>query len=136
MFAFIIRRIFQAVAVMAVVSMISFSLFNYVGDPVDNMVGQEATLEQRARIRDKLGLDDPFIVQYARFVSNAVQGEFGISYRIKRPVSAIIVERIPATIELVAVSAVIAFPPACRCPIDPIWVHRRRHARLFGATGV
>lgn len=93
---------------MAVVSLISFSLFNYVGDPVDNMVGQEASLEERQRIRDALGLDDPFLSQYIRFVGNAVQGEFGISYRIKRPVSSVIVERIPATLELVLVSAVIA----------------------------
>lgn len=93
---------------MAVVSFISFSLFSYVGDPVDNMVGQEATLETRQKIRDALGLDDPFIVQYARFVGNAVQGEFGISLRIKRSVSELIVERIPATLELVFISAIIA----------------------------
>jgi peptide/nickel transport system permease protein len=93
---------------MAIVSFISFSLFNYVGDPVDNMVGQEATMEDRLRIREQLGLEDPFIFQYARFVANAVRGEFGISYRIKRPVAAVIVERIPATLELVFVSAIIA----------------------------
>ena len=108
MLSFIVRRLLQAFAVMAFVSLISFSLFNFVGDPVDNMVGQEATLEDRARIRDVLGLDDPIFVQYARFVGNAVRGEFGVSYRIRRPVSAIIVERIPATLELVFVSAVIA----------------------------
>ena len=93
---------------MAIVSFISFSLFNFVGDPVDNMVGQEATMEDRLRIREELGLEDPFVLQYARFVANAIQGEFGISYRIKRPVANVIVERIPATLELVFVSAVIA----------------------------
>ena len=93
---------------MAIVSFISFSLFNYVGDPVDNMVGQEATMEDRLRIRQELGLEDPFVLQYVRFVRNALQGEFGISYRIKRPVAAVIVERIPATLELVFVSAIIA----------------------------
>lgn len=108
MLFFIVRRLLQAVAVMAVVSLIAFSLFNFVGDPVDNMVGQEASLEERKRIRDVLGLDDPVHVQYFRFVGNALQGEFGNSYRIKRPVSKIIVERIPATLELVFVSAVIA----------------------------
>ncbi len=108
MLTFIARRFLQAFAVMAVVSFISFSLFNYVGDPVDNMVGQEATLETRERIRIALGLEDPFVVQYARFLGNAVQGEFGISYRIRRSVSELIVERIPATLELVFVSAVIA----------------------------
>ncbi|MEM7253365.1 MAG: ABC transporter permease [Pseudomonadota bacterium] len=108
MLSFVVWRLLQAFAVMAFVSLISFSLFNFVGDPVDNMVGQEATLEDRQRIRDVLGLDDPILIQYARFVGNAVRGEFGISYRIRRPVSSIIVERIPATLELVFVSAVIA----------------------------
>lgn len=108
MLTFISRRLMQAIAVMAIVSFISFSLFNYVGDPVNNMVGQEATLEDRERIRISLGLDDPFVLQYARFVGNAIQGEFGLSYRIKRPVSELIVERLPATLELVLVSAVIA----------------------------
>jgi peptide/nickel transport system permease protein len=93
---------------MAIVSFISFSLFNFVGDPVDNMVGQEATMEDRLRIRDQLGLEDPFVVQYLRFVGNAIQGDFGLSYRIKRPVAAVIAERIPATLELVLVSAIIA----------------------------
>ena len=108
MLTFIARRFLQAFAVMAVVSLISFSLFNYVGDPVDNMVGQEASLEKREQMRIALGLEDPFVVQYVRFIGNAVQGEFGLSYRIKRSVSELIVERIPATLELVFVSAVIA----------------------------
>ena len=108
MLAVIARRFLQAFGVMAVVSLIAFSLFNYVGDPVDNMVGQEASREDRLRIRQELGLQDPFFVQYLRFVGNAAQGEFGLSYRIKRPVATLIVERIPATLELVLVSAVIA----------------------------
>jgi len=108
MITYIARRMLQALVVMAAVSFISFSLFNYVGDPVDNMVGQEATLEDRAYIRQALGLEDPFYIQYARFLQNAVQGEFGISYRTKRSVTEMIVERLPATLELVFVSAVIA----------------------------
>ena len=93
---------------MAAVSLISFSLFNFVGDPVNNMVGQEATREDRVRIRQELGLDDPIFTQYARFMGNALQGDFGLSYRIKRPVSTLIKERLPATLELVLVSAIIA----------------------------
>ena len=108
MLTFITRRLLQAIVVIAVVSFISFSLFNFVGDPVDNMVGQEATLETRAMIRDKLGLNDPFVVQYVRFMGNALQADFGISYRTKRSVSEMIAERLPATIELVFVSAIIA----------------------------
>lgn len=108
MLAYIVRRLGQSVLVMAAVSLISFSLFNFVGDPVNNMVGQEASREERVRIRQDLGLDDPIFVQYFRFVGNAVKGEFGLSYRIKRPVDDLIKERLPATLELVAVSAVIA----------------------------
>jgi len=87
--------------VMAVVSAISFSLFNFVGDPVNNMVGQDATREQRIEIRQQLGLDDPILVQYQRFMLNVAQGDFGLSYRIKQPVSQLILERLPATLELV-----------------------------------
>ncbi len=108
MFVFILRRLAQSVLVMAVVSAIAFSLFNFVGDPVNNMVGQDATREDRVRIRQELGLDDPVLTQYVRFLGNAVQGEFGLSYRIKRPVDQLILERLPATLELVFVSAIIA----------------------------
>jgi peptide/nickel transport system permease protein len=108
MFGVIARRLLQSLAVMAVVSAVSFALFNFVGDPVNNMVGQEASREERVRIRQSLGLDDPILTQYVRFVGNAVQGDFGLSYRIRRPVDDLILERLPATLELVAVSAVIA----------------------------
>lgn len=108
MLSYILRRLGQSVLVMAAVSLISFSLFNFVGDPVNNMVGQEATREDRVRIRQELGLDDPIFIQYVRFVGNAVRGEFGLSYRVRRPVDDLIKERLPATLELVAVSAVIA----------------------------
>ncbi|MGD1925204.1 MAG: ABC transporter permease [Paracoccaceae bacterium] len=108
MFTFILKRLGQSVLVMAVVSAISFSLFNFVGDPVNNMVGQDATREQRLEIREALGLDDPITTQYARFMGNALQGEFGLSYRIKQPVDELILARLPATLELVFVSALIA----------------------------
>jgi peptide/nickel transport system permease protein len=108
MLAYVIQRALQAVAVMLVVALVSFVLFNFVGDPVDNMVGQEASYEERETMRDNLGLNDPFIVQFGRFVGNAVQGEFGISYRLQRPVAALISERMPATLELVAASAFLA----------------------------
>jgi peptide/nickel transport system permease protein len=108
MFSFILRRLLQSAMVMAIVSAVSFSLFNFVGDPVNNMVGQDATREQRIEIRQQLGLDDPIITQYTRFIGNILQGEFGLSYRIKRPVDQLILERLPATLELVFVSALIA----------------------------
>ena len=108
MLAFIIQRLFQALIVMMVVGIISFSLFQFVGDPVNNMLGPEGTTEQREKLREKLGLNDPIPIQFVRYAGNAVKGEFGLSYRIGKPVDELIAERLPATIELVAVSAVIA----------------------------
>jgi len=108
MAAFVIRRLIQSVLVMLVVAFVAFSLFNFVGDPINNMVGQETTLEQREELRERLGLDDPFPVQFARFVINAAQFNFGVSYRMARPVADVIGERLPATLELAAVSAVFA----------------------------
>ena len=108
MLTFVLKRLGQSLLVMAVVSAISFSLFNFVGDPVNNMVGQDATREQRQEIREALGLDDPILTQYMRFMGNALTGEFGLSYRIKQPVDDLIMARLPATLELVFVSAIIA----------------------------
>ena len=108
MLSFILKRLAQSLLVMAIVSAVSFSLFNFVGDPVNNMVGQDATREQRVEIRQQLGLDDPILTQYTRFVGNMLQSDFGLSYRIKRPVDDLILERLPATLELVFVSAIIS----------------------------
>ena len=108
MIAFVIQRLIQAVLVMLVVGLISFSLFQFVGDPVNNMVGQEASVEQREALRDQLGLNDPIPIQFATWVGNAAKGEFGLSYRMGKPVGELIAERLPATLELVGLSAVIA----------------------------
>jgi peptide/nickel transport system permease protein len=105
MLAFILRRLLQAVIVMLTVAFIAFMLFQYVGDPVTNLLGQDATPEQRAQLRADLGLDQPFFVQFAHFVQNAVQGEFGLSLRQGRKVSSLIVERLPATLELALLAA-------------------------------
>jgi peptide/nickel transport system permease protein len=107
MLAFILRRLAQAVIVMLTVAFIAFMLFQYVGDPVTNLLGQDATPQQRLQLRADLGLDQPFPVQFARFVGNAVKGEFGLSLRQGRKVSSLIVERFPATLELAAVAALI-----------------------------
>ncbi len=108
MIAFVIRRLLQSIAVMLTVGLIAFSLFNYVGDPINNMVGQDTTLEERAQLRETLGLNDPFLVQYGRYLARAAQGNFGISYRHRRPVSVLIAERLPATLELSLVAALLA----------------------------
>jgi len=108
MLVFILRRLAQAIIVMVTVAFIAFMLFQYVGDPVTNLLGQDATQEQRDQLRRDLGLDQSFVVQFGRFIGNAVQGEFGLSLRQGRKVSALIVERFPATLELSLSAAVIA----------------------------
>jgi peptide/nickel transport system permease protein len=108
MLAYILRRLVQAALVMLAVGLIAFSLFRFVGDPVLFMLGQDATPEDRARVTRSLGLDQPFYVQYASFVGRAVQGEFGLSLRQVQPVSRLIAERLPATLELSMVAALFA----------------------------
>jgi peptide/nickel transport system permease protein len=108
MLAFILRRLAQAVLVMLVVGLIAFSLFRFVGDPVLIMLGQDATPEQRKELTHSLGLDRPFYVQYASFLGNALHGEFGLSLRQVQPVSKLIVDRLPATLELSFVAAFLA----------------------------
>jgi peptide/nickel transport system permease protein len=106
--AFILRRVVQSAAVMAVVAFIAFGLFNFTGDPVTFMVGQDATIEDRVRLRTDLGLDLPFYVQFARFAGHAVRGDFGLSLRQGRAVSTLLRERFPATLELSLAAAVLA----------------------------
>jgi peptide/nickel transport system permease protein len=108
MFAFILTRLAQAVMVMLTVALVSFALFNYVGDPVALMMGQDSTEQDRINLRADLGLDKPFYVQFGKFVGNAVKGEFGLSLKQARPVSTIIKERLPATLELAIVAMLIA----------------------------
>ncbi len=108
MLAFILQRLWQAVLVMLTVAFTAFMLFQYVGDPVTNLLGQDATPEQRQQLRADLGLDQSFPVQFVKFVGNAVQGEFGLSLRQGRKVSSLIVERFPATLELALAAGAIA----------------------------
>ncbi|MFA7606386.1 MAG: ABC transporter permease [Rhodocyclaceae bacterium] len=108
MLAFILRRLLQSVLVMLTVALVAFGLFRYIGDPINNMVGQEATLLEREQLRESLGLNDPVPMQFARFVGNALRGEFGISYRMARPVTDVILERLPATLELALISGTAA----------------------------
>ncbi|MEJ6021062.1 ABC transporter permease [Ramlibacter sp. PS4R-6] len=108
MFAFILRRLFQAAIVMVAVAFIAFLLFQYVGDPVVFLLGQDATPQQIRELRRDLGLDQPFYVQFMHFLGNAAQGEFGLSLRQGAKVSRLIGERFPATLELALVAAVIA----------------------------
>ncbi|MCY6380175.1 ABC transporter permease [Hoeflea prorocentri] len=108
MLAYAIKRTFQAVVVLFIVGLVAFSMFRFVGDPIDNMLGQERTEADVERLRTQLGLDEPFPVQYYKFMRNAAHGDFGVSYRQGRPVADILAERAPATLELAAVSGLLA----------------------------
>jgi peptide/nickel transport system permease protein len=108
MIAYLLRSVTQAALVMLAVAFIAFSMFRYVGDPVASIVGQDATLKDRAELAESLGLNDPFPIQFGRFVINALQGDFGISYRQGRPVADLLIERLPATLELALLSAAAA----------------------------
>ncbi|KKC37307.1 ABC transporter permease [Devosia epidermidihirudinis] len=108
MLAFVVRRLLQSVIVMLVVAFIAFLVFRYVGDPVTSMLGQDSTIADHEELRERLGLNQPFYIQFYHFVTNALQGQFGISYRLQQPVAKLIMERLPATIELALASATIA----------------------------
>lgn len=108
MIAYVIQRLLQALLVVAVVGVVSFSLFRYVGDPVNNMLGQDATLAERQALHERLGLDRPVLLQFAGFAKETLSGNFGVSYRLGRPVLELILERLPATLELSLSSALLA----------------------------
>ena len=105
MFGFLIRRVIQSIFVMLAVALIAFMMFRFMGDPVNSMVAENATTEERDAVRERLGLDQPIWVQYGRFVARAATGDFGLSWRNARPVSTLLAERFPATAELVLVAA-------------------------------
>ena len=141
MVAYVLRSVAQAILVLLVVGLIAFSMFRFVGDPVANLVGQEASQADRLELAERLGLNDPIIVQFGRFVGDIAQGEFGMSYRHGRKVSDLIAEKLPATVELAVLSALFAtvvgvilgvytairrdgwLGPAC-------WLFQRRAGRL------
>ncbi len=104
----IARRLLQAFVVLLLVALVAFTIFRFIGDPVESLLGQEATVADRQALIERMGLEDPIPVQYFRFVGNALQGDFGISYRTAEPVSTLIAERLPATLELAFVSALFA----------------------------
>ena len=139
MFAFVLSRILQAIPVLLVVALIAFAMFTYIGDPVSALVGQDATAEQRDTMRHVLGLDQPFYVQYFGFLWRALHGDFGLSYRIGRPVAGLLLERLPATIELVLTAALFAM--AVGVPLGVYTgIHRNsalsRGVMIFSLIGV
>ena len=108
MLALIVQRLSQAVLVLVVVAFIAFLMFRFVGDPIESILGVEATLADRAALAERLGYNDPLPVQFFDFLSRVVRGDFGTSHRLSQPVGELILERLPATLELALVSAIFA----------------------------
>ena len=136
MLAFIIRRLIQSIVVMLVVGLIAFVMFRFVGDPVDQMVGLETSIEDRERLRETLGLNAPLPMQFWNFISSAAMGDFGTSYQFKRPVVDMLGDRLPATLELALVSAIFAL-----CAGIPMGVFTALHkdsvlTKLFQAVSL
>ncbi len=107
MFAYLVKRVFQAAAVMFVISLISFAIQDNLGDPLRELVGQSVSEETRQELRDELGLNDSFLVQYGRFAWNALHGNLGTSYFFKEPALTVILKKLPATLELVFGASII-----------------------------
>ncbi|UUZ78235.1 ABC transporter permease [Polaromonas sp. P1(28)-13] len=131
MLRFLIGRLANGAIVMVLVSMLSFSLFNFIGDPVSNLVGENATVNERDAMRKSLGLDQPLPLQYLKFVGRAVQGEFGVSYRNIEPVSRVIASRLPATLELSLIAAILALGVGI-----PMGVYAGLHPRSLLTRGL
>lgn len=108
MLALVIRRLLQSLAVMLVVSLLAFVMFRYAGDPVNQMVGAETTPAERQMVRESLDLDQPTLVQFARYVGRVVTLDFGVSYQFRQPVTKLLAERLSATLELSFVAALIS----------------------------
>src|ERR1700759_1834454 len=108
MLAFTLRRAIQAIGVMISVGIISFSMFRFAGDPVNQIVSLDTPPAERAAVRQSLGLDDPVMVQFARYFANAAQFKFGVSYQFRQPVSDLLIQRMPATLELATCATVLA----------------------------
>ena len=129
MFKVLLSRLGQAALVMLVVSAVSFVMFRYVGDPVATMSRENASVEEKAELRRSLGLDQPLVVQYGRFLTRTLSGDLGISYRNQRPVTELIAERLPATLELVIVatflSLALGIPLGVLCALKPNGVAAR-----------
>ncbi|MDO6499502.1 ABC transporter permease [Photobacterium sanguinicancri] len=107
MFTFLVKRLFQALIVMFVISLVAFAIQDNLGDPLRELVGQSVSEAERQQLRDDLGLNDPFVTKYSRFLSNAVQGDLGTSYFFKRPAAEVILDKLVATLELVFGAAMI-----------------------------
>ena len=136
MIAFVVRRVFASIGVMIAVGLIAFAMFRFVGDPVNQMVGVETSVAERAQLREELGLNEPVSVQALRFLANAARFDFGVSYQFKQPVADLIGARMPATLELAFVASILSLVAGI-----PMGVYSALHrdsalSRLFQALSL
>ena len=136
MIAFVLRRLGGSIGVLIEVGLIAFAMFRFVGDPVNQMVGVETSVQERAQLTHQLGLDQPVIVQAARFLVNAARLDFGVSYQFKQPVADLIGARMPATLELALVASILSLAAGV-----PMGVYTALHrdsalSRLFQALSL
>src|SRR5580658_8803615 len=136
MIALILGRVIASIGVLIAVGLIAFAMFRYVGDPVNQMVGIETSVQEREQLRHQLGLDQPAIVQAARFLTNAARLDFGVSYQFKQPVADLIGARMPATLELALVASILSL--AAGVPMGVYSALRRESAlaKLFQALSL
>ena len=130
MIVFLIKRLANAALVMLAVALMAFLIFRFVGDPVQLMVNEQTTQAEKDALRENLGLNDPVAVQFLRFVGNAVQGDFGVSYRNQQEVMSLIAERFPATIELVLLATIISLVVGV-----PLGVYTAIHRGSWASAG-
>ncbi|MGN1290274.1 MAG: ABC transporter permease [Bradyrhizobium sp.] len=136
MLAFTLRRLLQAIGVMLAVGVIAFAMFRFAGDPVNQMVSIDTSAAQRAEIRHSLGLDDPVLVQFGRYFINALQFKFGVSYQFRLPVSSLLAERVPATLELAICATVLAMVAGILMGVYSALRRDTILARLFQAVSL
>ena len=140
MFYFILKRMVQSIFVMLAVAFLAFSLFRFVGDPITQMTGVETSVADQERLREELGLNDPFVYQYIRFTGDMLQGDFGFSYRTRQPVAEMIADRVPATLELgvvaLMISLLVGVPAGVYTALKPrgVWTQTLLMTTLVGVS--
>lgn len=105
---YLVRQVLQIVPVLFIISFVVFALVYMAGDPVSLMLPEDASEADRQALREALGLDEPFIYQYFRFMSDLVSGDFGTSFRYHQEALPLVLERLPATFELAVASMLVA----------------------------
>lgn len=123
MLALLLRRLLQTLLVLGTISLIAFVIQDHLGDPLRELSGQSVSIEERARLRHELGLDQPFALRYGHFIVRAIQGDLGNSYFFKEPALPLILARLPATLELVLgatlIVLLVSFPVGIFAAIRP-----------------